>query len=124
VKSSDKGIGSMRRGRPNEYGMLVTLGTYTPPALSFAKGKPNLRLIDGSALVKKPVPRVVESTASRQKKVFASMPFSGKYDDTFLVAIQPSALALRGTEKAGSTNMLYRAGYATFQSATQSDNQL
>ena len=36
----------------------------------------------------------VESRASPKKKVFASMPFSGQYDDTFLVAIQPGALAL------------------------------
>ncbi len=38
--------------------------------------------------------RPVESRASPKKRVFASMPFSGQYDDTFLVAIQPSALAL------------------------------
>jgi hypothetical protein len=38
--------------------------------------------------------RPVESRASPKKRVFASMPFRGQYDDTFLVAIQPSALAL------------------------------
>jgi len=42
----------------------------------------------------KRVRRVVEPRASPRKRVFASMPFSGQYDDTFLVAIQPSALAL------------------------------
>jgi len=34
-----------------EYGLLVTLGTFTPPAKSFAAGKSNLRLIDGDTLV-------------------------------------------------------------------------
>jgi restriction system protein len=58
VKSSDKGsVGdptvSALYGKvgSNEYGMLVTLGTFTPPAVSFAKSKTNLRLIDGNALV-------------------------------------------------------------------------
>lgn len=40
------------------------------------------------------VPKSVQSRASPDKKVFASMPFSGQYDDTFLVGIQPAALAL------------------------------
>jgi len=35
----------------DEYGLLVTLGTFTPPAKSFARGKSNLRLIDGDELV-------------------------------------------------------------------------
>jgi Restriction endonuclease len=39
--------------------------------------------------------RIIKVWASPRKKVFASMPFSGRYDDTFLVAIQPSALALK-----------------------------
>jgi restriction system protein len=30
---------------------VVTLGTFTPPAKSFAKSKSNLRLIDGDDLV-------------------------------------------------------------------------
>jgi restriction system protein len=34
-----------------EFGLLVTLGTFTNPALSFARGKSNIRLIDGEALV-------------------------------------------------------------------------
>jgi restriction system protein len=34
-----------------EYGLLVTLGEFTPPAVQFANSKSNLRLIDGSALV-------------------------------------------------------------------------
>lgn len=42
----------------------------------------------------KRVRRAVESRASPKKKVFASMPFSSQYDDTFLVAIQPAALAV------------------------------
>lgn len=36
----------------------------------------------------------VESRASPEKKIFASMPFNRSYDDTFLVAIQPAALAV------------------------------
>jgi hypothetical protein len=39
----------------------------------------------------------VESKPSPRKRIFASMPFSGQYDDTFLVAIQPSALALNAS---------------------------
>jgi restriction system protein len=35
----------------DEFGMIVTLGTFTPPAINFAKSKSNLRLIDGTALV-------------------------------------------------------------------------
>jgi len=34
------------------------------------------------------------TTPSPKKRVFASMPFARQYDDTFLVAIQPAALAL------------------------------
>jgi hypothetical protein len=33
--------------------------------------------------------------AARIRRVFASMPFASQYDDTFLVAIQPAALALK-----------------------------
>lgn len=35
----------------NEFGLFVTLGTYTNQAKQFAKGKANLRLIDGDDLV-------------------------------------------------------------------------
>lgn len=34
-----------------EFGLLVTLGTFTPAAKNFARGKSNLRLIDGDELV-------------------------------------------------------------------------
>jgi restriction system protein len=34
-----------------EFGLLVTLGSFTPPARNFARGKSNLRLIDGEDLV-------------------------------------------------------------------------
>lgn len=34
-----------------EHALLVTLGTFTPPALNFARTKSNLRLIDGDGLV-------------------------------------------------------------------------
>lgn len=35
----------------SEFGLFVTLGTFSPQASGFAKTKPNLRLIDGSAFV-------------------------------------------------------------------------
>ncbi len=35
----------------NEFGLLVTLGTFTPAARGFARSKSNLRLIDGDELV-------------------------------------------------------------------------
>jgi len=35
----------------SEYGLLVTLGTFTNQAKNFAKSKSNLRLIDGGELV-------------------------------------------------------------------------
>ncbi len=35
----------------DEYGLLVTLATFTPQAKNFARGKSNLRLIDGDELV-------------------------------------------------------------------------
>lgn len=36
---------------PNEHGLLVTLGTFTPQARAFERAKSNLRLIDGVQLV-------------------------------------------------------------------------
>ncbi len=38
-------------GPTNEYGLLVTLGNYTNQAITFARSKTNLRLIDGAELV-------------------------------------------------------------------------
>lgn len=35
----------------SEFGLLVTLGTYTAQATTFARGRSNLRLIDGAELV-------------------------------------------------------------------------
>lgn len=35
-----------------EYGLFVTLGTFSPASRNFEQGKPNLRLIDGDELVK------------------------------------------------------------------------
>src|SRR5262249_3721411 len=35
----------------SEYGLLVTLGTFTPQARNFERSKSNLRLIDGAQLV-------------------------------------------------------------------------
>jgi restriction system protein len=57
VKSSDGKIGdeitSALSGklREGEYGLLVTLGEFTPKAVTFANSKHNLRLIGGSELV-------------------------------------------------------------------------
>lgn len=57
VKSSEGSVGdpqvSALYGKvgPGEYGLLVTLGTFTNQAKSFAKSKTNLRLIDGDQLV-------------------------------------------------------------------------
>ena len=36
---------------PGEFGLIVTLGSFTKQALGFALGKSNLRLIDGNQLV-------------------------------------------------------------------------
>ena len=57
VKSSDGKVGdpevSALYGKvgPNEHGLLVTLGAFTPHAESFAKSKSNLRLVDREELV-------------------------------------------------------------------------
>lgn len=36
---------------PGEFGLFITLGTFTNQAKNFAKNKSNLRLIDGNELV-------------------------------------------------------------------------
>ena len=57
VKSGDGSVGdpavSALYGKvsQNEYGLLVTLSTFTGQAKSFARTKSNLRLIDGSELI-------------------------------------------------------------------------
>jgi restriction system protein len=57
VKSNEGSIGnpvaSALYGNvgPGEFGLIVTLGTFTKQAVSFALGKSNLRLIDGNELV-------------------------------------------------------------------------
>src|SRR3990172_5687447 len=57
VKSSEGSIGdpvvSALYGKvsANEYGLLVTLGSFTSQAKNFARSKSNLRLIDGDELV-------------------------------------------------------------------------
>ena len=58
VKSTEGSIGNpvvsalYGKVESREHGLIVTLGTFTPPAKSFAKSKSNLRLIDGDELVK------------------------------------------------------------------------
>jgi restriction system protein len=57
VKSGDGNVGdpvvSALYGKvgPDEYGLLVTLGSFTAQAASFARSKSNLRLIGGDELV-------------------------------------------------------------------------
>lgn len=57
VKSTEGSIGdplvSALSGKvgPSEFGLLVTLGTFTTQARNFARSKSNLRLIDGDGLV-------------------------------------------------------------------------
>jgi restriction system protein len=57
VKSSEGSIGdpivSALYGKVSagEFGLLVTLGTFTPQAKMFARSKSNLRLVDGAELV-------------------------------------------------------------------------
>jgi restriction system protein len=57
VKSSESNVGEPTVAAlygnvaSNEFGLLVTLGTYTPQARTFALGKSNLRLVDGDELV-------------------------------------------------------------------------
>jgi restriction system protein len=57
VKSGEGSIGepivSALYGKvaANEFGLLVTLGTFTPQARNFSRSKSNLRLIDGDELV-------------------------------------------------------------------------
>jgi restriction system protein len=57
VKSTESSISepivSQLNGKVDrsEFGMVVTLGTFTPPAVSFARNKSNLRLVNGDDLV-------------------------------------------------------------------------
>lgn len=58
VKSSEGSIGdpvvSSLYGKVSsgEFGLLVTLGTFSPPSQVFARSKSNLRLVDGDELVR------------------------------------------------------------------------
>ena len=57
VKSTEGKVGDPEvsalygKVEPNEHGLLVTLGAFTPPARNFGRSKSNLRLIDGEQLV-------------------------------------------------------------------------
>lgn len=57
VKSSEGNVGSpdvqalYGTVESREHGLLVTLGSFTPPARNFARNKSNLRLVDGDELV-------------------------------------------------------------------------
>lgn len=51
-KVSDKDVSALfGKVGSQEFGMLVTLGEFTPPARTFADSKTNLRLVDGDELV-------------------------------------------------------------------------
>ena len=57
VKSSDgaqgdPGVSSLYgKVGPGEFGLFATLGTFTPAAKTFARGRTNLRLLDGEELL-------------------------------------------------------------------------
>jgi restriction system protein len=57
VKSGEGTVGEPAVAQLNgkfdrsEFGLVITLGTFTPPAKNFARNKSNLRLIDGDELV-------------------------------------------------------------------------
>ncbi len=51
-KVSDKDVSALfGKLSPGEFGLVVALGSFTPPAVQFATQKSNLRLIDGAELV-------------------------------------------------------------------------
>jgi len=74
VKSGEGSIGNPQVAElygnvsAQEFGLFVTLGSFTSQALNFAKGKPNLRLIDGDELV-----RLVLSHYDRFDSVYKSL---------------------------------------------------
>ncbi|MGH9862393.1 MAG: hypothetical protein ACRD35_03135 [Candidatus Acidiferrales bacterium] len=78
--------------------LIVTAGAaFSLPAggvVPLASFLPALTRLAASLGKQKRTRKTTKSRPSPIKKVFASMPFSGQYDDTFLVAIQPAALAL------------------------------
>ena len=88
VKSSEGSLGepivSQLYGKvdKNEFGLVVTLGTFTNQATSFARNKSNLRLIDGDDLVDL-VLQHYEKFDSRYKsiiplrRVFVPVPLEG-----------------------------------------------
>jgi restriction system protein len=51
-KITDKDVSALfGKLSPGEFGLVVALGSFTPPAIQFANNKSNLRLVDGSELV-------------------------------------------------------------------------
>jgi restriction system protein len=89
VKSSEGSIGdpvvSALYGKVGhgEYGMLVSLGSFTAAAKSFAKGKTNLRLIDGEELVSLILAHYEQFESSYKgilplKRVYVPEPLSSK----------------------------------------------
>jgi restriction system protein len=75
-------LGTLSTG---EFGRFATLAGFTPPARNFAKGKANLRLIDGGELVQLVLAHY-EQFDSRYKglpslqRVFVPQPIDGDGD--------------------------------------------
>jgi hypothetical protein len=69
---------------PSAIGGVVPIGSFIPAMIDLAARLAQLKR-PGTAS---------EPRESPTRMVFASMPFSGQYDDTYLVAIQPAALAV------------------------------
>jgi hypothetical protein len=59
----------------SEFGLVVTLGYFTPQAISFARNKSNLRLIDGDDLVE----LILEHDEKLDSKYKAMVPLKRVY---------------------------------------------
>jgi len=92
VKSTEGSVGdpavSALYGKvgENEFGLLVTLGKVTPQAKNFARGKSNLRLIDGDELVELVLQHYEELDPRYKgliplKRVFIPEPLEGEAEE-------------------------------------------
>ena len=84
----------------NVAAALIVTGAQAPITLPVGAVAPaanflgTLREITDKLAKTKRRRKPIKTRPSPKKKVFTSMPYRSKYDDTFLVAIQPAALAL------------------------------
>jgi restriction system protein len=60
---------------PGEFGLLVTLGTFTNQAKNFARAKSNLRLVDGPELVD----LILQEYKQFDSRYKALLPLKGAY---------------------------------------------